>query len=139
VLRRIFRAIGRAISSDETRDRAQLVEDVLFGSLATADIEAMKVVSELVSSLCDRKTEAVIDGMIFIFCKIKNEKGDFQVLTKRLTVRERALINSYPTIISEPHRLLEKLENVKLISPDRAGELRKIAGREQPPLIPPAA
>jgi hypothetical protein len=139
MLRRVFKAIGRAVGSDETKDRAKLVEDVLFGNLASADVEAMRVVSELVSSLCDRKSEAAIDGRIFVFFKVKKSDGEFQVFTKTLTVTERALINSQPTILAEPHRLLERLENAKAVDAKRAAELRRIAGRESPPQIPPAA
>ena len=139
MLGRFFRAVGRAVNSKETRDRAKLVEDVMFGNLASADIEAMKVVSELVSSLCDRETEAAIDGRIFVFFKIRNSNGTFQVFTKTLTVSERALINAQPTILADPHRLLEKLEDAKSVDPERAAELRRIAGREVPPGLPPAA
>lgn len=139
MLGRFFRAVGRALNSTETKDRAKLVEDVLFGNLASADVEAMKVVAELVSSLCDRKIEASIDARIFVFFKVKKSNGDFQVFTKTLTVGERALINDQPTIMAEPQRLLEKLEGAKGIDPERTSELRRIAGRDAPPGLPPAA
>lgn len=93
MLSRFFSVFRSAISKKEVIDRASIAEDILFGQISGADIEAVKAISELVSALCDRKTEGAIDAGVFVFLKIKSESGIFQVFTKRLTVQERAIIN----------------------------------------------
>lgn len=138
MLSRFFGGIRSTANKKEVQDRAKIAEDVLFGQVSGNDIEAIKAVAEVVSSLCDNQTEGVFDGGVFVFFKIKNESGNFQVFSKRLTVQERAIINEKPTIMADPYQLLQNLEVAKAISREKTLELREIAGREPSPPLPAA-
>lgn len=124
---KFFSAIKKGLSSKEVTDRAELVEDVLFGKTSGSDSEAVLAIAQLTKSLCNNKTAAAVDAGLYVFFKIKTESGDFQIFHKRLTVRERAVINHKPTLLTDPYRLLENLENAIALSHERAEELRRIA------------
>lgn len=129
MLSRFFSGRRSSTSKKEVLDRSRIIEDVLFGQASSSDNDAIRAVAELVSSLCDNKTEAVVDAGVFVFFKIKGPNENFRVFTKRLTVRERAILNDTPTIIGDPYTLLKKLEDAKALDPAKTIELRTIAGR----------
>ena len=104
-----------------------MAEDVLLGRLSGNDTEAVRAVAELTTALCNNKCEGVVDAGFFIFFKVLNEAGHFQIFHKRLTVEERAIINQQPSMLMEPSRLLVRLEHAIGLELERAAELRAIA------------
>lgn len=127
MLTRMFSAVQKRLSGKHVSDRASIAEDVLFGNASSSDTEAVLAVAQLTTALCNNKCAGVVDAGVFIFFKAKAEDGDFQIFYKRLTVRERALLNDQPSILRDPYSLLEKLDKARQLDQDRATELRKIA------------
>lgn len=131
MLTRVFSAIKKVFSKQQVSERAEIAEDILYGKASSADLDAVRAVAELTAALCSNQCAGVVDAGVFVFFKIKTDKGDFQIFHKRLTVRERAAINKKPSILSEPYRLLERLDDVVALEHDRATELRQIAMMEE--------
>ena len=127
MLRRFFEAIRVVPSSNQVRGRAEVVEDVLYGLNSNSDSEAVQAVAQLTSALCSNQCAGVVDAGFFIFFKVRNGEGDFQIFHKRLTVRERKVINANPTVLSDPYQILEKLEGAVGLEHQRAEELRAIS------------
>lgn len=123
---RFFSAVRKGVTSQVVLDRAGMVEDVLLGKMSGNDIEAVRVVAEVTTALCSNNCEGMFDAGFFIFFKVRNEDGVFQIFHKRLGVEERAILNRYPTLLNEPSRLLERLENAIPLELARAAELRAI-------------
>lgn len=119
----------RFLSKDEIEKRARVAEDVLFGRLSGSDVEAIGKIAELTTALCNNDCEAAMDGGIFVFFKVEVEPSKFQIFHKRLTVRERALLSSKPSLLQDPSRLLEKFDEVAGLHAEKAAEFRKLADK----------
>ena len=119
--------IKDVFTSDDVKNRAEVLEDVLHGKGSATDIEALNALATLITALCNNKTAGVVHGGVFIFYKIKNEAGDFVIFYKRLTVQERILINRRPTLLQDPYKLLENIEAGIAIEAQQALKLREIA------------
>ncbi|MDB5577713.1 MAG: hypothetical protein JWR80_2889 [Bradyrhizobium sp.] len=124
---KLFSAVKGFFTSSEVSDRAQVVEDVLFGKTSGTDADAVLAVANLTTSLCNNKCTATVDAGLFVFFKAMNEAKEFQIFYKRLTVRERTIINERPTLLKDPHLLLENLEHALALSHERAAALRVIS------------
>lgn len=127
MLRKFFSAIRRGISSKEVTGRAGVIEDVLLGKMSGNDSEAILAVAQLTTALCNNKCEGVVDAGFFIFFKVMNSSGHFQIFHKRLTVAERAMINDQPSLLKEPMKILERFDKAVALEQARAEELRSIA------------
>jgi hypothetical protein len=115
------------VQNKEVKDRAEIVQDVLFGKSSGTDADAILAVAQLTTALCNNQCAAVVDAGPFVFFKIKTESGEFQIFHKRLTVRERKIINDQPSLLADPYGLLKSIENVLALDHDRAAEFRKLA------------
>ena len=127
MLNEIVKGIRRLVGRDELQERAEIIEDVLYGRSSTADTSAVEAIAHLTTALCNNQCEGVVDAGFFIFFKVKANTTDFQIFHKRLTVRERRLLNKNPTILSQPHMILEKLESAAVLDREQAGRLREIS------------
>ena len=133
MIRSIFEAIRGPSKNKNLNDRAKIIEDVLYGQLSSPDSEAVQAVAQLTSALCSNQCAGVVDAGVFIFFKVKNDNDEFQIFSKRLTIKERAIINNAPTLLKNPYRILEDLENAIALDHDRAEELRLIAASNSDP------
>jgi hypothetical protein len=127
VLKRVFSAIREGLTSKQVTDRAGVVEDVLLGKMSGNDSEAIQAVAQLTTALCNNKCEGVVDAGFFIFFKVKTKDDNFQIFHKRLTVKERSVINDKPSILLEPTRILERFDDAVALDAAKALELRAIA------------
>lgn len=118
--------ISDFFKSKDVKDRAALAEDVAFGLGANNDIEAIRATAELTTSLCNNGVEAAVDGHFFVYFKVKNAEGNFQIFHKRLTIRERAILNRSPSLLQKPQELLGQFERYRAVEIERAAELRSI-------------
>lgn len=125
-----MKGIQRLASRSSVVERAEIIEDVLYGRASETDILAVQAVAQLTTALCNNQCEGVVDAGTFIFFKIKANSDHFQIFFKKLTVRERRLLNNTPTILNEPYKILEKLENAVVLDREQANRLREIAGAE---------
>lgn len=114
----------KIITRKEFKERANLVEDALFGKASAQDYEGMKALAPLVTALCNNNTACVCDGGPYVFYKIKNQDGDFVVFYKRLTVGERRILNNNPTLLGDPHKLLENIKAGIEMEKKQADKLR---------------
>ena len=125
---KLFSAIRSGLSNKQVIDRAGMVEDVLLGKMSGNDVEAVRAVAEITTALCSNNCEGIFDGGFFIFFKVRTEAGTFQIFYKRLGVDERAILTRHPTLLLEPSKLLQRLENALPLALERAAELRAIVG-----------
>lgn len=127
MLSKIFSVVKNVLSKKQVQDRAGLLEDALYGHGAKPDIEAVMAVANLTTALCNNKCSAAVDAGMFVFFKVELENEKFQIFHKRLTVRERGLLNRQPSLLNEPQTLLEKLDDPLPLDHDRALELRQLS------------
>ncbi len=135
MLTKVIEKIRRIVNRPSVKERAELVEDVLYGRTSETDTMAVQAVAQLTTALCNNQCEGVVDAGTFIFFKVKANTEHFQIFHKKLTVRERRLLNNNPTILKEPYKILEKLENAVVLDREQAERLRAIAteGTRLPP------
>lgn len=127
MFKKSLKFIKNAITSKEVLDRAIIAEDILWGRATGADSEAVQAVSQLTTALCNNNCEGVVDAGIFIFFKVKNNEGSYQIFHKRLSVKERSIINEHPTILENPYKIFENLEKCAALGFDQAAEMREVA------------
>lgn len=135
MLGKFINGIRRIASRSEVLERAEIVEDVLYGRTSDADTSAVQAVAQLTTALCNNQCEGVVDAGTFVFFKVRANTEHFQIFHKKLTIRERRLLNNNPTILNEPYKILEKLEKAVALDRQQAERLREIAQRsnEKPP------
>lgn len=131
MLTRAFKAIRGLLASRQISERAELLEDALYGHGSKPDIEAISAIAGLTTALCNNKCSAAVDAGLFVFFKIQLESGDFQIFYKRLTRRERTLLNRRPSLLKEPAKLLESLDDPIPLEHVKAAELRRISLSEE--------
>lgn len=131
MLKRFKSAWKALISSDALQERSEVVEDVLYGKMSSMDIEAIKATADFVTAVCSNNCEAAVDAGSIVFFKVKNENGEYQIIHKRLNVRERIFLNKNPTALKSPMVLLERFESGIPLDFDHAAELRRISLEEK--------
>lgn len=127
MLTRSFKAVKRLLTGKNVSDSAELVGDALYTHGSKPDIEAISAVAGLTTALCNNQCSAAVDAGLFVFFKIQLESGDFQIFYKRLTRRERTLLNRQPSLLKEPTNLLESLDDPVALEHDKASEFRRIS------------
>lgn len=131
MFRRLSTWYKQLISNEQLQDRAELVEDVLYGAMSSADSEAVKATAELTTALCNNDCEAAVDAGSYVFFKVRNSEDKYQVFFKRLNVRDRNYLNHNPSAMKEPMKLLERFEEGRALGFERAAELRQISVDEK--------
>jgi hypothetical protein len=127
MLSKFFRVFRSNVSNEEIKSRINLAEDVLYGKISAGDTDALKAVADLTAAVCSNKCTCVVDAGIFIFIKVKNTEGEFQIYFKKLTTEERIILNERPSLLAKPYTILERIEEIKTLNDKRALELKKIA------------
>ncbi|MBO6551503.1 MAG: hypothetical protein JJ926_09565 [Roseitalea sp.] len=126
----IFSYFKRVINRESVSEKADIIEDLLLGRAASSDTESIKAVAQLTTALCNNQCEGVVDAGPFIFFKLKANSDQFQIFHKRLTVRERRVLNRNPTILNDPYKILEKLEGAVRLEDERATQFRSICDND---------
>jgi hypothetical protein len=112
--------------------RAEIVEDVLFGKASIdTDVKVVEMTARLVEALDRRTTAAAVDTGLFLFLKVPDGDGKYQMMARRLTVSDRAALNEDPTLVQRPTEILELLK-ARRIEPERLGEIRNAAIAQKP-------
>jgi hypothetical protein len=146
-LKRIIFSLRRFVSRRDVMEKAEIVQDVLFGH-ATVDVDekVVNMTATLVTSLSGNASAAVVDTGLFIFIKIPDGAGSHQILAKRLTVDDRRILNNDPTLISQPQAILQRIKDAKQIEKDRLAYMKEISdrktgrrGKRYAPALPPPA
>ena len=124
---KFFSSIKSAFSNKDVKERADILENLLYGQASSSDLEGIHAIAQLTTSLCNNNCGGVVDAGVFVFCKIKDTSGDFQIMYKRLTVQERIKLNERPTLLQDPYKLLENLESAVMLDRQEAIKLKQIA------------
>ena len=123
-----FRFLSLAPLMKKTIDA---IVDILYGRYSKADIDATLATAQLTSSLCNNKCTATLDAGIFIFIKLKKEDGEYHIYHKRMTVRDRLILEREPDLIEKPDDLFKRLSGSLIaLEIEQANILRKIASKE---------
>jgi hypothetical protein len=124
------------LSKPEVLERASAVEDLLFGhGNIDIDKKVVEMTASLVSALKESSSAAVIDSGLFLFIKLPDGEGSFHILAKRLTLRDRAVLNEDPTIVQTPAKALRRLKDARKVSSERIRSL-ELALAEKCELLP---
>ena len=114
--KRILDHLRAALGSQKVQDRAQIVEDVLFGKqsleIATGIAGAT---SSLIESLKNQKGTVIIDAGLFLFLRLPADDGEVDIFAKRLTVEERAMLDADPERILRPDDILTTIKDFRRI------------------------
>ncbi len=115
--RRAFFKLSNLSKSKKVLDRAQVIENVLYGK-GSLDIATgiSKATVDLIQSLRDHKGTIAIDVGLFLFLKKSGPNGEADIFAKRLTVDERAFLDSDPSRVCRPNELFDEVENMTKVT-----------------------
>ena len=101
--------------------RVEIVENVFLGKHdRETTVELAKVAVEFENVFRGKKGAIAIDMGLFIFLRKASEDGDGDTFFKRLTVEERTLLDSDPTLLGDPERLFNKIKHMKKLQAKKA-------------------
>ncbi len=86
MISRSWSNIKNFVGSENVKQRGEVLGGILASSASYGDHEALKALAPLVTALCSNNITGVSDVGLYIFYKIKNESGEYQIFFKRLTV-----------------------------------------------------
>jgi hypothetical protein len=119
----------KTVSNPDVQERAQAVEDALFGGVSIIiDEKASRMINETIDTLGKVKVKsALIDCGMFLFIQTKDEDDNPNIYAKRLTFEDRRTIDDNPELLKDPHNILENLGNMKRIRRERIEAIRRQA------------
>lgn len=130
-IRTIKYKIKKGLSRKEVASTVNIAGDVLYGHLTSeADSRLMSSLSEMLKSI-DGIKNVVIDSGPFLIIKISHSEN-VSLYVKRLTLRDRAILNENASILEDPYKVLASITNLYRIDAisinERIGEKKKITG-----------
>ena len=95
-------------------DRVKVAENVLLGQYdRETTIALANAVVHLENAFKGKKGAIVMDLGLFIFLRKPSRDGDGAIYFKRLTVEDRALLDSDPKLLGKPERLFNSIKGMK--------------------------
>ncbi|UWR57174.1 hypothetical protein [Phaeobacter inhibens] len=122
----------RSVSLEAADIKETTRKNALFGSLRESEAQEVEALQNLVASLEKNEGEAVVDVGPFIFIKSKNEGGNYQIISKRLTLFERMQLNENPDLLRNASSLKKLLGDAGLSRDELLKEIQSVKAQLLP-------
>lgn len=125
----IFLSGKKALANKEVQARVAAMEDALFGHAnIDVDLKVVEMTAKLVTALSENDSHAaVVDSGLFLFIKLSDGSGGYDIFAKRLTLSDRATLNEDPTIVQTPAAVLDRLKDARKIRVEKLREIDEAA------------
>jgi uncharacterized protein YjbI with pentapeptide repeats len=108
-------------NSSKVKERAGVAGNVLLGQQDRETTVALaKAAVELENAFKGKKGAIAIDMGLFIFLRKSSQDGDGDTYFKRLTIKERSLLDDDPTLLGDPERLFSEIKGMNKLQAKNA-------------------